>query len=229
MRLRKKKKHQHPQLHQQNRGHMSEYTMQIIYLLLFFATLAIIMWGIINPAFAGPIQSEILKVAPTYLGIRESWGDNRGPRVNPILANVGLDPGNPWCMALVYTINKDAHANLGLKNPLPKTGLAAAYWINANKRKLTFKTIPANQVLLGIKVEPADVAIWRRGSFRPDGTFAGHAATVIEQVDKKTFKSIDGNTGADEKGDQGEGDGSFLKTRRLGVSKFLVMGFIRIR
>jgi hypothetical protein len=187
------------------------------------------MYLMTTKAFAGPIQAEILRVAPTYLGIREELGANHGKQVDRILANVGLTPGNPWCMALVYTINKDAHANLKLTNPVPKTGLAAAYWINANKRKITFKTIPANQVLLGAKVEPADVAIWRRGSFRADGTFSGHAATVINQIDTKTFKSIDGNTGADEKGDQGEGDGSFLKTRKLGVSKFLVMGFIRIR
>lgn len=178
---------------------------------------------------AGPIQNEILKVAPTYLGIREPLGDNRGKDVNRILANVGLDPGNPWCMALVYTIHKDSFEHLKLKNPVPRTGLAANYWIEANKRKLTFKTIPASQVLMGIKVEPADSAIWRRSAFRRDGTFQGHAAIVITQIDKKTFKSIDGNTGADEKGDQGEGDGSFLKTRKLGISKFLVMGFIRIR
>ena len=195
-------------------------------LIIFFAFLGVIFYSL--TAFAGPTQEEILKVAPTYLGIREH-GDNRGVRVEKILRNVGLDPGNPWCMALVYTIHKDAFENLRQTNPVPKTGLAAAYWINANKRKLTFKTIPAQQVLLGSKVEPADVAIWRRGSFRNDGTFKGHAATVISQVDKKTFKSIDGNTGSDEGGDQGEGDGSFLKTRKLGVQKFLVMGFIRIR
>ena len=179
-------------------------------------------------SIAGPIQEELLRVAPTYLGTRE-YGDNRGREVEAILRNVGLDPGNPWCMALVYTIHKDAYANLKQQNPVPKTGLAAGYWLYAGKRKLTFKIIPANQVLLGAQVSPADVAIWKRGSFRSDGTFKGHAAVVMYQIDKKTFKSIDGNTGADEGGDQGEGDGCFLKTRKLGVQKFLVMGFVRIR
>lgn len=191
--------------------------------------LTIILCTIAFNAYAGPVQDEVLRVAPIYLDARENWGDNKGPKVNTILKNVGLDPGNPWCMALVYTVHKDAYMNLNMNNPLPKTGASAGYWIYAGKRKLTFKVIPSQQVLLGAQVAPADVAIWKRGSFRSDGTFKGHAATVIKQLDKKTFLSIDGNTGSDEGGDQGEGDGCFRKTRRLGVQKFLVMGFIRIR
>ncbi|MDD2230720.1 MAG: hypothetical protein PHY48_15140 [Candidatus Cloacimonetes bacterium] len=202
---------------------------EIVPAILGLALLGYVMSIVPREAYAGPIQEEILRVAPTYLGVREELGPNHGKRVDKILANAGLPPGQPWCMALVYTINKEAHDNLKLSNPVPRTGLSAGYWRTAIKRKFTFKVIPASQVLLGAKIEPADTAIWRRGAIRADGTFSGHAATVITQVNSKTFKSIDGNTGADEKGDQGEGDGSFLKTRRLGVSKFLVMGFIRIR
>lgn len=178
---------------------------------------------------AGPLEDEILRIAPQYVGFRESWGDNKGPEVNKILASVGLPPGNPWCMSLVYYVNDQASKNIGVSNKVLKTGLSSGYLVYANKRKLTYRVVTAKQILLGAKMQPGSTGIFRRGEVRGDGTFKGHANIVLEQLSNKSFKGLDGNTGSDDKGDQGEGDGSFIKVRKIGMSNFPFVAAIEIR
>lgn len=181
-------------------------------------------------AKAGALQDEILKVIPSYVGIRETLGENKGPEVNKILKNVGLPPGSPWCMSLVYTINDDAASKLNIQNKLPKTGSSAAYWRYANKHKLTFKVTPAKQVMLGASISPASTGIFKTGPYRGDGTFSGHANINIRQINKKSYYALDGNTtDKRSKGQEWEGGCSAYKTRYLGISNFLLLGFIEVR
>lgn len=191
--------------------------------------LAIIFMPVI--AYPGALQDEILRITPNYVGIHETWGPNKGPEVNQILKRAGSEPGQPWCMSLVYTINDDAAQNIGIKNPLPRTASSSVYWIYAAKHKLTYKVTPASQVLLGAKVNPAATGIFKHGAYRRDGTFAGHADVVIRQIDRKRYYGLDGNTTESDKDlkSQFEGGQSSYKTRVLGVPSFLVMGFIEVR
>jgi len=180
---------------------------------------------------AGALQEEILKIAPSYVGIRETWGANKGPEVNEILKRAGSTPGQPWCMSLVYVINADAAKNIGVKNQVPRTASSSVYWIYANKHKLTFKVTPASQVLLGKKIVPASTGIFKHGAYRKDGTFSGHANVVMGQISKRQYRGIDGNTSETDKtlSQQWEGGSSSYKVRTLGVPSFLVMGFIEVR
>ena len=182
-------------------------------------------------AHSGALQDEILHVVPSYMGIHETWGPNKGPEVNKILTRAGSEPGQPWCMSMVYCINDDAARNIGIKNPLPRTASSASYWIYANKHKLTFKVTPAKQVLLGQKIKPASTGIFKHGTYRRDGTFSGHADVALVQVGEKQYRGADGNTSETNKSlkEQYEGGMSAYKIRTLNVPSFLVMGFIEVR
>lgn len=182
-------------------------------------------------AYSGALQDEVLRILPNYVGIHETWGANKGPEVNRILKRAGSEPGQPWCMSLVYTVNDDAAKNLGIANPVPRTAGSSIYWKYALNHKLTFKVTTANQVLLGAKVKPASTGIFKVGAVRRDGTFSGHANIVIGQISKKQYRGLDGNTSETDNNlrEQFDGGQSAYKVRTLGVPKFLVMGFIEVR
>jgi hypothetical protein len=53
---------------------------------------------------------KVVAIATNYLGVREVPDySNKGPEVERFLRNVGLDGGNPWCMAFVYTCFQTAN------------------------------------------------------------------------------------------------------------------------
>lgn len=72
-----------------------------------------------------------LELAIADIGVREQGGNNRGAAVERYLANVGLAPGNPWCEAALWTWFDTAAAQLGLRNPVPKTGSTLHLWDRA--------------------------------------------------------------------------------------------------
>lgn len=194
----------------------------------FLLTTILTILLVLNPilAYPGPLQDEIIRIAPSYIGITEPWGENKGPVVNKLLIDANAKPGDPWCMALVYGINKQACQNIGIKNVVPATAGTAVYWVYAGKRKLTFKITPAKQIMLGAKMNPGATGIFKRGPFRSDGTFPGHADIVYKQIDNMSFMGVDGNVGAKS---EWNGDGSAFRIRRLGVPSFLFMGTIDVR
>lgn len=73
--------------------------------------------------------SEVaLALASADVGQRELGGNNRGPYVEACLAKVGLPAGEPWCAAALFTWFDRAAAQLGLTNPVPKTGSTLRLW-----------------------------------------------------------------------------------------------------
>lgn len=73
--------------------------------------------------------SEVaLALASADVGQREVGGNNRGPYVEACLAKVGLPPGEPWCAAAMFAWFDRAAAQLGLVNPVPKTGSTLRMW-----------------------------------------------------------------------------------------------------
>lgn len=70
----------------------------------------------------GPLTELAIQIAVSQLGITEQGGNNRGAEVEAYQGSVGIDPGEPWCEAFHFWVFRRAAQQLGLVNPLPKTG-----------------------------------------------------------------------------------------------------------
>jgi hypothetical protein len=181
------------------------------------------------PSFvnSGQLQDLVYCRYGMYGQVREIGGNNKGKDVESILKRVDLPPGQPWCMALYYTMYDDAADLLGIPNPIPKTGKVSNYWNKALKQKLTYKIILSKDVLLGAKLNKADALIFQRGKTLGDGSFGGHIGSLQEQISKNQVKAFEGNTGSQSDWD---GEGAFMRVRNVpGTPSFKVLGFIRVR
>lgn len=128
-------------------------------------------------AMVQTLQQKALQVATTQLGQHEEpKGSNWGPRVKEYLLSVGLRSPNPWCMAFVYWCFDKAAKELGVKNPLSKTGGVLNQWQLCNA-KLGVKTNPI----------PGDVFIMRFSGGR------GHTG-IVEKVENGLVYTIEGNS-----------------------------------
>lgn len=74
------------------------------------------------------LQEQALALAIADLGVREQGGNNRGPKVEAYLSMVHLPPGEPWCMAALFTWFELAARKGGYVNPVPRTGSALRCW-----------------------------------------------------------------------------------------------------
>lgn len=75
------------------------------------------------------LTQAALEIARSYVGVRETGGNNRGPEVEAWLRQVGLGPGLPWCMAFAWCCVDDAFKRLGLPNPIRPTGSVVRMWL----------------------------------------------------------------------------------------------------
>lgn len=73
------------------------------------------------------LRARAADVAVRYVGVEET-SRNSGPEIDRWLALVGLSPGNAWCYAAVYGWYQEAADELGMPNPLPKTGRVVRAW-----------------------------------------------------------------------------------------------------
>ena len=63
-----------------------------------------------------------MAIAITQLHVREKTDNNDGPDVAKYLNSIGLGEGYSWCQASVYWCFKQAAFELGVPNPVVKTG-----------------------------------------------------------------------------------------------------------
>jgi hypothetical protein len=161
-------------------------------------------WGTTSPS-STPLAAEVLKVAGREVGVRESGGPNRGPRVDEYLRNVGLDPTRgaySWCASFVFFCFTRAASDLSVANPCFKTAGVLNLWHHA----------PDWARVLN------DQGVGARGLVRPGAVFIvdhgggkGHTG-LIERVDHDSLLTIEGNTNA---GGSREGDGVYRRVRPL--------------
>lgn len=85
--------------------------------------------GWVSMAFLERVQSLhtlntlTLKIAKSQMGMGEvPRGSNWGEPVQTYLNSVGIHSPAPWCMAFVYWCAEEASKQLGVENPLFKTG-----------------------------------------------------------------------------------------------------------
>lgn len=132
------------------------------------------------------LAQRSLEIAISQLGVTEQpKGSNAGPEVKQYLKSVGLGVGNPWCMAFVYWCVDQACKEMGLKNPLVKTGSVMFQYNNTTLRKLP-KTSSA--------IKPGDIGIM---SFK-----GGKGHTFFIKHPGATLWTVEGNTN-DEGGREG--------------------------
>lgn len=137
------------------------------------------------------------------LGMGEEGGNNRGPYVRSLLAN--LDPplaeGAPWCAAAVQSWSDNAAQDLGVPNPLDAIRREAL--VQDYHDQLRDRIVPANDV------RPGCLVLFNFGGQRWD-----HIGLVVRppQVGSSLFVTVEGNTSAESERD---GDAVAKKTRRL--------------
>jgi len=66
----------------------------------------------------GPIALRAVEDALLVVGTHEKGNTNSGKEVNQYLASVGLNPGNPWCLAFVIFRLKRAASELAAHLPV---------------------------------------------------------------------------------------------------------------
>lgn len=78
---------------------------------------------------AKTLKSTAWQIAASQLGSAEvPKGSNWGPAVEKYLKSVGINFPAAWCMAFVYWCTDQAAKEMGVPNPLIKTGGVMAQW-----------------------------------------------------------------------------------------------------
>ena len=130
------------------------------------------------------LLSKALSVAQTQVGVMEKpVGSNRGTEVEMYDASVGIPPGSFWCAAFVYYCFNEAAKNLGIANPLYKTGGCLDHWNKSKAKKIKAQDARDNPSL----VKPGHIFIIDHGS--------GHGHTgIIKRVEGGRLITIEGNS-----------------------------------
>lgn len=149
-------------------------------------------------------QAAFISAARAEVGVREV-GNNGGRRVEEFLASVGLSRGNPWCMAFVYFVAKEASDDTGQAHRLAKTGHVLTAYNTARNKLMAY---PAEEGKTG------DVFIMDFGGGR------GHTGIIVA-AKNGLWDTIEGNTN---EGGSREGDGVYVKKRKYSQA----VGVIRL-
>lgn len=153
------------------------------------------------------LSLSIIKIAKSQVGVTESpAGSNGGPRVDQYLKSVQLNTGNYWCMAFVYWVYQKACEEIGIKNPLVRTGLVMGQW------NLIKNAIKATNKEEGFII-PGSIFIMDYGHD------TGHTGIVIAR-DNGYITTIEGNTSTD---GSRNGTGVFQRRRPISSIKGVIL------
>jgi len=151
------------------------------------------------------LSQKALEIAISQLGKEENpRGSNWGKVGDPVpmyLASVGINFPASWCMAFVYWCFDEAAKQLGILNPLPKTGGVLNAWENRPRHRVK---IP----------QPGDVFIMDLGHG------LGHTG-IVEIVHPDDLPTIEGNTN-----DTGSREG-YEVARKVRHDRNPIIGYLR--
>lgn len=135
--------------------------------------------------------------AKRYVGITETHGNNRSPVIDRWNRAVGVPLGSPYCASAVSAWLTSAHAQL----PRMRSARARGF--------ISVRAIEANRVLRGeCTVEAGDIIIWQRAG-------GGHIGIAAERWSGSHGKVIEANTSSGKRGSQWNGDGIWIRERRI--------------
>lgn len=165
----------------------------------------------------------ILSIARSQLGFSEiPKGSNWGTHVQKYLASVGINFATSWCMAFVYWTVDQAAKEMGIKNPLLKTGGVMHQWNEIDKRLKITKTATGWQKLdssgkmVKTEIQPGDIGIMDFGKG------LGHTFFVTDVAGDRVL-TIEGNSN-----DDGSREGYEVCRKPNGRAIASVAGFIRL-
>jgi hypothetical protein len=163
---------------------------------------------------------KLIAIASSEVGVRESKGNNCGPRIREYQYATNLTPAAwPWCAAFIcwciakWVEDKEVEKWLALKSRTPfqwrpKTAAAYGFKTWALDRPNTTDIFDETK-----KAQPGDIV-----------TFDfSHVGLVVEDCGD-TIKTIEGNTNGKGERDSESGDGVWKKVR----AKSLIKDIIRI-
>jgi hypothetical protein len=153
--------------------------------------------------------AKVLEVATGEIGVREEPpGSNKGKRIGDYQRAVGIDPGEPWCVAFIFFCFADAARALKRKNPIEeadcKTGSVLDLW-NRARRAQSINLLLHDEALN----DPSKV---KAGMIFAISTGGGNGHVgLIANVSGNRLETIEGNTND---GGSREGVGVFRHTGR---------------
>lgn len=205
-------------------------------------TLAFFLLVLATVAFAGA-GTETLKVAESYLYVREKTNSNDAPEIDKFLKFSGLGSGYPWCQAFYNYCSHEGYKTLELKSPFPRSASCAKVLQTATSNPMKFKVITSKAVVMGAATPvKGDLASFKHGKALAveNYSYNGHAAVVAGyDYRKRLVSTVEGNTKPTNQGDQtgkvkGDlrygNDGVYRRVRGLGLdTTFPILAFVRGR
>ena len=127
------------------------------------------------------------------------------PTVNPILRNVNVNPGDPWCAAFTYDVLSKTSFGSSTKAKIPDRASVKMHWDSTKGKKIPISTALSNPTA---HVKPGSVFFYLTDASKGKG----HTGIVLS-VSGDTWMGIEGNTNP--LNGSREGYGSFLSSRNL--------------
>lgn len=123
-----------------------------------------------------------MAIARTQIGVKESGGQNRGPKVEEYLAAAGLPPGQSWCAAFIVWCYAQAQRELGMGSmAIKRTGKCARLWTASAP--------------LWRSDRPSVGAIFIHLEDPTDPESSGHCG-IVTAINDIAIEAIEGNTNA---------------------------------
>ncbi|MGE5680361.1 MAG: CHAP domain-containing protein [Bacillota bacterium] len=158
-------------------------------------------------------EPQHLKIARTFVGVKEKTNHNDGPEVKMFLASVGLPEGYSWCAAFVSYCLSEAHVRF----PSIRSAMAKAFE--------TKQSIPIKDVVTGkVKIPSGSIIVFGRGN-----SIYGHTGFIV-YWSKDRGRTIEGNTSSGVRGSQSDGDGVYVRDRFYEPSNyFRARSFLEVK
>ena len=151
------------------------------------------------------VDSFINSLRASYKIEESPRGSNKGPTVNPILRNVNVNPGDPWCAAFTYDVLSKTSFGSSTKAKIPDKASVKMHWDSTKGKKIPISTALSNPTA---HVKPGSVFFYLTDANKGKG----HTGIVLS-VSGDTWMGIEGNTNP--LNGSREGYGSFLSSRNL--------------
>jgi hypothetical protein len=145
---------------------------------------------------ANVLRLRAVDILSAQVGVRERY-PNGGPAVETFLSAVGLGPGYSWCMAFQFWGVDQAARELGVHNPMLRTGGVLRQWNEGHCIHITDVD----------KVIPGDIFIMKVGN-----SGAGHTGMVRQIRVGGIMDTVEGNTNDD---GSANGDGVYFRQRNF--------------
>ena len=162
---------------------------------------------------------RLVEIATREVGVHESGGNNRGPRISEYQSATWLKPAPwPWCAAFICWIVREwlkdaaAQAALSLSGPRaieawrPRT--AGAFDFERWAKEKGVRVLPR-----GNKAKAGDIVVF---------DFSHIGIAVKDQLGAATIETIEGNTNASGQRDSKAGDGVWRKRRQASSVRSMI-------